>query len=94
MTTDAPSIAKPALTPTESRLLRALTERGRGRWVTRPDLLLRVWNVVDLDGESERHMLRVTIYRLRQQLRGTDMRIETRRGGFYRLLEGPAEEGA
>lgn len=72
------------LTPTEFKLLVALSERP-GHVLSREELLLRVWNYTDGDGGR---LVDVHVGRLRKKLRRSrvaDVRLETARGFGYRL---------
>lgn len=73
------------LTPTEFKLLVALSERP-GHVLSREELLLRVWNYDDGDGGR---LVDVHVGRLRKKLRRAhvhDVRLETARGFGYRLM--------
>jgi two-component system, OmpR family, KDP operon response regulator KdpE len=71
------------LTPTEYRIV-AYLARNAGRVVTQADLLTKVWGP---EYESEAHLLRVNIARLRQKIEqdaGTPRHVITRPGiGYY-----------
>ena len=71
------------LTPTEYRII-AYLARNAGRVVTQADLLTKVWGP---EYESEAHLLRVNIARLRQKIEqdaGTPHHVITRPGiGYY-----------
>lgn len=78
------------LTPTEFKLLVALSERP-GQVLSREELLLRVWNYTDGDGGR---LVDVHVGRLRKKLRRAgveQVQLETARGFGYRLT---AAEGA
>jgi two-component system, OmpR family, alkaline phosphatase synthesis response regulator PhoP len=77
------------LTPLEFDLL-ALLSRNPGRLWSRPELLERLWGG-EFDGVER--VVDVHVSSLRRKLGEAGARIQTVRGGGYRFLDGPLEDG-
>jgi two-component system, OmpR family, alkaline phosphatase synthesis response regulator PhoP len=77
------------LTPLEFDFL-ALLSRNPGRLWSRPELLERLWGG-EFDGVER--VVDVHVSSLRRKLGEAGARIQTVRGGGYRFLDGPLEDG-
>lgn len=85
--------ALPRFTPTEALVVRELLI-SHGRWVARGELLEAGWSIQSQD-DSDQHLLRVTISRVRRVLRDSAWHIETRTGhGSYRMVQRDQEQPA
>lgn len=77
-----------ALTRREAAVFSVL-KRRQGEWVPQLGLFLEAWQYPSVSPDGDRHLVRVTVYRLRKKLRGTKWVVESLRGrGRYRLVDG------
>lgn len=86
----------PHLTPTETRVLRALFGTQPGAWRGNHDLITAAWEPSYCERgvlDSSEHMLRVNVSRLRRKLQDTRWAIDNT-PGYHRLIERAADGNA